>query len=237
MNKSNSKRLIHNEGSRVLKNIREVVFGVEDGIVSTLGALVGIAVATGDQFVVIVSGVVIIAVESISMGVGSYLSSRSVREIDERMIDEERSEVRELLQDEIEELRGMYYQEGWPKDLANKMVDTASRDEDLMLREMSYRELRLFPEKNGDNLISGIVMFFSYIIGGSIPLLGYIIFAIPKGIFFSILFSATGLFVLGITVSRYSRIAWWRAGARILILGGISTLVGFLVGRLAEMIK
>ncbi|MDH4330784.1 MAG: VIT1/CCC1 transporter family protein, partial [Candidatus Moranbacteria bacterium] len=217
MNRVESKKLIHNGGSKFLANVREIVFGVEDGIVSTLGALIGIAIATGDQFTVVVSGVVIIAVESISMGIGSYLSTRSVREIDEQMIHEERVEVQELLEDEIEELRELYYKEGWPKDLANKMALTASKDEDLMLREMSYRELRIFPEKGSENITAGIVMFFSYILGGFIPLSGYLFFAIPSGIMFSIAFAASGLFVLGCVISKFSKVIWWKVGARILI--------------------
>lgn len=232
-----SKKFIHGSDSKFLKNIREIVLGVEDGIVSTMGALTGIAVAVGDQFVVIVSGVVIIAVESISMGMGAYLSGKSAREIDERMIAEERMEVAESMEIEKEELREMYYQDGWPKDLADKMVAAASQDEELMLREMRYRELGLLPGKSGDSFVAGLIMFGSYAIGGLIPLLGYVIFSIPKGIVCSVVFAAMGLFVLGVVVSRYSKIAWWKVGARVLILGGISALVGFLIGTVAGVIK
>lgn len=61
----------------IVDSIREIVFGLEDALVSTLGAITGIAVGTQSQYVVILSGLVLIAAESMSMGAGSYLSSKS----------------------------------------------------------------------------------------------------------------------------------------------------------------
>lgn len=61
----------------ILIEIREIVFGLEDGMVSTLGAVTGLAGATDSQALVIVSGFVIIAVESLSMAAGTYLSNKS----------------------------------------------------------------------------------------------------------------------------------------------------------------
>jgi predicted membrane protein (TIGR00267 family) len=57
--------------------VREVVFGLEDGLVSTLGAITGIAAGINNAALVILSGLVILAVESSSMGAGSYLSNKT----------------------------------------------------------------------------------------------------------------------------------------------------------------
>ena len=72
---------LHHQKPGIVSAIREIVFGMEDGMVSTMGAITGIAVGSGNHFVVVLSGLVIIAVESISMGVGSYLSSKSQKEV------------------------------------------------------------------------------------------------------------------------------------------------------------
>ena len=61
----------------ILSSMRELVFGLEDSLVSTLGTITGIAVGTQNTYVVILSGFVLIAAESTSMAAGSYLSSRS----------------------------------------------------------------------------------------------------------------------------------------------------------------
>ena len=57
--------------------LREIIFGLEDGTVSTLGVIVGIAAGTNNRFVVILSGLVVIFVESLSMAAGTYLSNKS----------------------------------------------------------------------------------------------------------------------------------------------------------------
>ncbi len=63
--------------------MREIVFGLEDSLVSTLGALTGIAAGTHNASIVILSGLVIVAVEAVSMSAGSYLSSKVAAEAEE----------------------------------------------------------------------------------------------------------------------------------------------------------
>jgi VIT1/CCC1 family predicted Fe2+/Mn2+ transporter len=62
--------------------LRSVMFGCEDGLVSTTGAIVGIAAGSRDADVVVLSGVVIVVVEALSMGAGQLLSERSVHQLD-----------------------------------------------------------------------------------------------------------------------------------------------------------
>ena len=67
-------------GAAARSRLREAIFGTQDGLISTLGALTGIAAGTQNREAVIVAGLVIIVVESLSMAAGSYLSSKSQRE-------------------------------------------------------------------------------------------------------------------------------------------------------------
>ncbi len=73
----------------VVSNIREIVFGLEDSLVSTLGALTGIAAGTQNAYIVILSGLVIVVVEALSMSAGSYLSSKSADEAEDALLAEE----------------------------------------------------------------------------------------------------------------------------------------------------
>lgn len=57
--------------------LREVIFGLEDGTVSTLGVIIGIAAGTNNRYLVILSGLVVIFVESLSMAAGTFLSNKS----------------------------------------------------------------------------------------------------------------------------------------------------------------
>ena len=60
--------------------VRNLIFGVEDGLVSTVGLLSGIAVAGISQSAILLTGTVLIFVEAFSMATGSFLSERSAEE-------------------------------------------------------------------------------------------------------------------------------------------------------------
>lgn len=61
----------------VIESVREIVFGLEDSLVSTMGAITGIAIGTEDRAVIILSGLVILTVEATSMAAGSFLSTKT----------------------------------------------------------------------------------------------------------------------------------------------------------------
>lgn len=67
---------------QAVEHVREIVFGVEDSLVSTLGTITGIAAGTGDTFVILLSASVLIIVEATSMAAGSYLSAKAADEVE-----------------------------------------------------------------------------------------------------------------------------------------------------------
>lgn len=214
--------------------IREFVFGMEDGMVSTLGAVTGIAAATHDPFITMLSGLVVIAVESISMGVGSYLSSKSVRAIDERKLHEERQEIHAFPKEEEQELVDMYVADGWPEKLAKEMAAAAAKDKGLMLKEMAFRELKIIPDQLENPLENGLVMGVSYIFGGAIPIIPYFLFSIGTSISTSIVITLIALFLLGAYTTKFSLRSWWKAGLEMFGLAAAAAGVGYVVGQLAE---
>jgi len=238
MEKAREKALEFNSVRRreikIISVIREVVFGLEDGMISTLGVLVGIAIGTSDHFVIILSGLVVIVVESLSMGVGSYLSAKSVREIAELKIKEEEAEIKKYPEEEKQELVDILIRDGWPKDFSSEMATVASKSKPLLFREMAYRELYLHPEKLERPLLGGVFMFFSYVIGGTIPLLPYFIFSIPSAVFFSVGVTFIGLFALGCATTKFTKRHWFKAGMEMFSIAGLAALVGYLVGMIAN---
>lgn len=210
---------------------------MEDGMVSTLGAITGIAIGSQDHYTVILSGTVIIAVESVSMAIGSYISNRSEYEINQGRIEEEKEEIRDFAVQEKKELFRMFVRDGWPSKLAREMTETASEDNDLMLKEMTYRELLLAGKSENIVFKKSLLMFISYIIGGLFPLVAYLILPIKNAMPVSIGITMIGLFIIGSTATRFSKVTWYKAGARVLLLGLIALVIGYLIGELATAYK
>jgi len=225
---------IHHQKSGIAGTIREVVFGMEDGMVSTLGAITGIAAATEDYFTVLLAGFVVVSVESISMAVGSYISSKSKRSVDERKLSEEKEELKKYPVEEKKELTAMYVADGWTRELAQEMAEQASQNKELFLKEMAYRELKVFPDELDEPLKNGVYMGISYVIGGSIPLVPYIVLPISSAIPVSIVLTFCALFGLGSWVTKYSKRSFVRAGFEMVALAGLAAAIGFGVGQLID---
>lgn len=215
--------------------LREVVFGMEDGMVSTMGAITGIAIGTSDPFVIILAGFVIISVESISMAVGSYLSNKSEQAMDKRILAEEKEEIEQYPHEEKAELLDMFVADGWPKKLAEQMAEAASKNKDLMLKEMAYRELQLHPDSQGNPRKNAVYMGFSYIGGGFVPLIPYLATPLKIAIPLSIGITLVALFILGVFTTKFTKRNWLKAGTEMLILASIAAGIGFGIAKLANM--
>ncbi len=229
-----NKDFIHHQKSSVAEVLKEVVFGMEDGMVSTLGSITGIAVGSGNHFTVILAGVVIVAVESISMGIGSYLSNRSQEELEERKIQEEAHEIASYPQQEKKELLEMYLKDGWPENLAREMTEVASKNPAIILNEMSVRELKIVPGQKSVSIKGGIYMFFAYIIGGAVPLFSYFFLPINLAIPISIAITLTGLIALGMGTTKFTKQPLFKSGIRMMLMGGIALAAGLVAGLLVK---
>ncbi len=226
---------IHHKQNTNQQQIRELVFGMEDGMVSTLGTMTGIAAAVYDPFTIILSGFVIVSVESVSMAVGSYLSSKSVRSIDERKIYEEKEELSLYPKEEQEELADMYKSSGWSENLARQMAREASENEELFLEEMTLRELKIIPSNMENPLQNGIIMGISYIVGGAIPLSAYLIFDVRIAMMVSLTMTPLALFGLGAYIAKFSKRNKLKSGFEMFALASVAAIIGFIVGQIVDI--
>ncbi len=224
-----------NKNSRFVQSLRDIVFGLEDGMVSTLGAITGIAIGSQNHFTVILSGFVIIVVESISMGIGSYVSNKSDRDHDIRQLQEQKKEIKEQIEVEKKDLFDIYIKDGWPNDLAVQMADYVSQNKKLMLKEKALHELSVLPEQISNPKINGLFMFFSYIVGGLVALIPYLFLPINFAMPISISATLFGLFLVGVFTSIYTKKSWFKSGVRVLLIGGLALLAGILIGELAKI--
>jgi VIT1/CCC1 family predicted Fe2+/Mn2+ transporter len=226
---------LHHQHSPAYLYGREIVFGMQDGMVSTLGALTGIAVGSGDHFIVLLSGISVITAASVSMAIGTYNSLSTEKKIERRILDEERTEIENSPVEEKEEILKMFIRDGWPEETAKKMASVAAQNDALMLREMAYRELAISTEQIFEPKKKAVVMFFAWAAGGLIPLLPYFFLSVIEGVFVSVLLTLFGLFFLGAVMSRFTKQKTFMAGAEMFAFGGMALVVGYSSGKLIDM--
>src|SRR3989338_7446533 len=126
--------------------IREVVFGGNDGLVTTLGFLMGVYGAINDQRIIIIAGIAEAAAGALSMATGAYLSSKAEREHYEREMRREILEMREMPEQEREEVRRIYRAKGFVGAELEMVVERITANPRVWLKMMMEEELGLIAE-------------------------------------------------------------------------------------------
>lgn len=80
------------------------------------------------------------------------------------------------------------------------------------------------------SILDALIMFFSYIVAGLVPLIPYVLFNTKDALAISIVFSLCALFLLGIVSARFSRLPLLKNGLRTFIIGGVAIAIGVLAG-------
>ncbi len=215
------------------KSMRDAVFGIQDGLVSTLGALTGIAAGTQNQNAVVIAGLVIITVESLSMAAGSYLSAKSQREMLERLLKDEEETIARDPEGEKREIWEMYRARGYADEEISMIEKRLFSDPRILLEDMAHKELGICPQGLEEPSSNALVMGLAYVVGGGVPVIPYLIFPIHTAIIASISITGAALFIFGGVKGAFVKKPWWRSGLEMLVIAGLAGFAGYMVGHWA----
>jgi len=220
------------QASDLLGEIREALFGMQDGIVSTLAVVTAVGAATGDRYHVLIAGIASALAGVFSMAAGEYLSSKSQREIYVAQIDGEREEV-ETRPDESEaEVAYMLEEEGLPEESAKRIAAEIARYPNVLLKTMVEKELGITVEEGHSALHGALVMGAAFGVAALVPVLPYLIVPIEIAPWISVAACAATLFFFGVVKSRWTRRNPLRSGLEVLALAALAGAAGYLFGSL-----
>lgn len=158
----------------LVRYIKDIVYGANDGVVTTFAVVAGVAGAALSHEVILVVGLANILADGFSMATSDYLGTKSECEAG------------------------------------------AGND---------------FECDKGHLLRSALYTFISFVLGGIIPLLPFLIPSMSsRPIMASAIAAGIGLFVIGATRSHYTKRGFVSSGLEILVIGGISASLAYLVG-------
>jgi len=224
--------------------LKPMIFGGLDGILTSFAIVAGAAGGSLSTGVVLVLGFSNIFADALSMGVGEFLSSKAENEwiISERK--REAWEMENYPEGEINEMIDIYESRGMKREDAKMVIETMSKYKDFFIDVMMAEELQLqVPEEDHtwESFKEGVVMFSSFAVFGSFPLLGYVVFPtfFPDMTTESLFYSAcavTGivLFGMGCVKSKFSATNWFLCGMETLLLGGACATVAYTIGQLVD---
>jgi VIT1/CCC1 family predicted Fe2+/Mn2+ transporter len=213
-------------------SLRAAVFGVNDGLVSNASLILGMAGASLQNPMILLTGVAGLLAGAASMAAGEYVSMRSQREMFEYQIGLEEQELKAYPEEEAEELALIYEARGIPAEDARRLSNLLITDPDRALDTLAREELGLNPRELGSAWGAASASFIAFALGASLPLLPFLWQHAAYSLEVSIGLTLAGLFGTGAAVSLFTgRSPWW-SGLRMMLIGALAGAVTFLVGRL-----
>lgn len=214
-----------------LGRLREVVFGAQDGIISTLAVTTSLAIAVGTAGTVLVAGFATAAAGMVSMAAGAYLGSRAEEDVREAAIANQVRELEENPAEQLAELVILFQREGKTYEDAVHLANEIASNRNLWLNTLLEKKLGISPDFGGSPLKDALAMCVSF--GGSaiIPIIPFLFLAVgPLAIGLSVTLSLVGLFVLGLAKGRVVSKSPILQGLEILGIGAASAVLGYALG-------
>jgi vacuolar iron transporter family protein len=213
-------------------NLRAAVFGANDGLISNASLIMGIAGATADNRMILLTGVAGLLAGALSMAAGEFVSVRSQRELYEHQIQLEKKELDEYPEEEAEELALIYSARGMELEEARGVAHTMLANPKHALDVLAREELGLNPDDLGSAVGAAGFSFACFATGALVPLLPFLLGV--GGIAASALLTIASLFGLGASISLFTGRRALRGGVRMLgigvVAGGLTYALGYAFG-------
>lgn len=222
----------YQEGEKLgLSNIRDLVLGMNDGLVEILGTVSGLTgVYANNPKIIGISGLVVGIAGALSMGIGAYISVKSQRQVNEAI--NERNKI--LLDVSSEKMYELFEEKLKKEEIPTNIITEII----TKLREKNINISNIFIKESDENEIkSGIFTGFSYLLGVFFPVIPFFIFyssyvALP----FSFLFAFLILSIVGIFVAFFSGISVKKKVFEMIFTGFLAAILSFSFGKIVQII-
>lgn len=218
-------------GSQLGAYIHDIVYGANDGIVTTFAVVSGVAGADLAPYVVIILGFANVLADGLSMGLGNYLSSKSRNDNYQRVLKEELKEIEEIPEVEREEIREIFEAKGFAGDDLERVTAVITSDKKVWADTMMREEHGLSEEEDGKPWIHALMTFLAFVLFGSIPIAPYILpIAAESRFLVTVVSAGVALLLVGLLRSWVTRERLIRGPLEILSVGAVCAFAAYYVG-------
>lgn len=214
--------------------IREFVFGIQDGLISTVGLLAGMQAAGSNRFTILMAGAAAVCSGAFSMSAGAYLSSKSEKEIFDHEL---RKEVDFIGREPYAAQEGLLQalcNEGLAREAAYRIVRLLHEQKSVFVATFQEKVLGLGRADLNNPIKGALVMALSFMIGGTIPMLSFIMAPLETALAIAVVLTGAALFGVGMFKGRLAGQSVMRSGVEFLAIALIATGIGYGIGFLLE---
>ena len=213
-------------------SLRAAVFGVSDGLVSNTALVMGFAGSGADRAAILLAGTAGLLAGAFSMAAGEYVSMSGQREMYQREISLEATELKEKPEEERAELVLLYRAKGLNRADAGRLADRIMADPQIALDTLAREELGLDPDELGSPWYAALSSLLAFAFGAFVVVLPYLIGGGTTALFAAIGLAVLALFTVGAGLGILNGRSALRSGLRQVIVGGLAAAITFGVGHL-----
>jgi len=229
-------RIVHSEHHFSAGDaVRDVIIGMSDGLTVPFALAAGISGAIAASHIVVTAGIAELAAGGISMGLGGYLAARSDVEHYESEQRREYQETEEVPEEERREIETIFADYGISGQPLVQLVDTVTSNRKRWVEFMMRFELGLEKPNPAKAPLSAARIGGSYVLGGLIPLLPYMILpSTSLGLKWSAIVTFCALVAFGAVKGRFTGVSVWKSAVQTSLIGAIAAGAAFFLARLVN---
>jgi vacuolar iron transporter family protein len=213
--------------------LRAAVVGANDGLVSTLSLVMGVAGAALSGLTILVTGLAGLLAGACSMAMGEGLSVQSARELNQQQLATEAEEIEQVPEEEQQELALIYEAKGLTEDEATAIAAKLMAEKDSALDALAREELGIDPQELGSSGWAAAGTSFVLFAGGALgPVVPFLYLTGTSAVVVSLLVSALALFLVGAAIMLFTGRSVLATGLRQWLLGAVAAGVTYGIGRL-----
>jgi vacuolar iron transporter family protein len=213
--------------------LRAAVLGANDGLVSNLSLVMGVAGAAMSERTILITGLAGLLAGAGSMALGEWLSVQSSRELYRHQLQTEEEELLMAPEEEEEELALIYQARGLGEQQAREFAARMMSNPDTALETLAREELGIDPgELGGSAWEAAITSFVLFSLGAIVPVIPFFFADGMTAVALSVVFSTIALFTVGAAITLFTGRPVLFSGSRQVVFGLIAAALTFGIGRL-----
>ena len=214
-----------------LSSVREIVFGMQDGVLTTAGVLAGLSGAVSNHSQVLLAALASTAAGALSMGAGAYLGTNAETEVLRSELERAREEIQQQPYVAQEALLDQLEKEGLTREAGYRVVRLLSTSTKTLITTAEQKVFGLTGGMLGNAALDGVIMGVAFALGALVPLVPYMLIPSTRPALFAALgTTAVTLFSVGYFQGWLARRTRWSSGLRFLAIAMGAAAAGYLIG-------
>lgn len=210
---------------------RDIILGVNDGLVSIFLLVAGVVGGGLDQGQVLLTALAGSLAGAVSMAAGEYLATKSQDQVLEAELKLEKTHIRDHRQQELDQLTEMFGDMGLRQEDVDMVVAAFDRSDDAILNAMKALEFGFVDSERRSPYRAMLASGGLFLVGSLPSIIPFLIFdQVSVALAWATVLALGGLFLVGVVKARVARHNWLTSGLENMVIAGVGGVIAFLIG-------